>query len=476
MIRKLRKRLTVILTVLTGWVVVALLIATMSGAVQRIQSEGYSQFSQYIGYLLVGQDSQQEALRQLAGNSSYTISLKKNNETVSETTAAKELLEQAQLSMERDSSVWTSAIAGEAQPMTMVYLVPQYYIGQSSGFYIPDQEIQVAEGTAEGQGGAGVIMETISVSTTESLDEIYPSFQWQDQTYRTSLMQYTDGEDNSWELLLVQNLAQEKKDILLMQWLYIGLMLAGLALLAVVNWFLTKLIVKPTEEGLHRQTEFVAAASHELKSPLTVLRGSLSAAEIADTPEEAAAYRSRADKEAERMGRLISDLLLLAGSDSRNWRMESRTFDIDTMLIETKEQFEAAAREKGHTLELEMPEETMGEMKGDRDRIHQILAALLDNALEYSPTDTVITLKGEIKKGKLLLRVQDRGPGIAEEDKAQIFSRFYRADRSRSDKNHFGLGLSIAKELAVLHGGTITAENAPQGGAIFTLSLPLARN
>lgn len=476
MIRKLRKRLTIILTVLTGWVVVVLLIMTTSGAVQKIHTEGYNRFFQYIGYLLAGEELQQEALQQLAGDSSYAVSLKKNNETVSETAAAEELLAQAQVSTGENSSVWSSTITGEAQPMTMVYLVPQYSISQGSDFDVSEQEIMAAEIYAEGRQGTVVSMDSISVNTAESHDGLYPSFEWQGQTYRASSMQYKDMENNSCELLLVENLAQEEKDSILVRWFCIGLILAGLALLVIINWFLTKLIVKPTEEGLRRQTEFVAAASHELKSPLTVLRGSLSAAEIADTPEEAAAYRSRAEKEAERMGRLISDLLLLAGNDSKNWRMESSVFDIDTMLIEAKEQFEAAARDQKHRLKLEMPEETMGEMKGDPDRIHQILAALLDNALEYSPEDTVVTLAGEIKKGRLLLRVQDQGPGIAEEDKEQIFSRFYRADKSRSDKNHFGLGLSIAKELAALQGGILTAENAPQGGAVFTLSLPLARS
>ena len=103
--------------------------------------------------------------------------------------------------------------------------------------------------------------------------------------------------------------------------------------------------------------------------------------------------------------------------------------------------------------------------------MEQLLTILLDNACAYTPENGSITLSAHVEKNKVVLRVADNGPGILPEHKNRIFDRFYRADASRTQKEHYGLGLSIAKELAQLHGGKLYLEPSSTG-AVFSLSLP----
>lgn len=115
----------------------------------------------------------------------------------------------------------------------------------------------------------------------------------------------------------------------------------------------------------------------------------------------------------------------------------------------------------------------MGAADGDRGRLMQVLSVLLSNAADYAPPGSAVTLEARRGKTRALITVSDQGPGVPDREKERIFDRFYRADAARSGKSHFGLGLSVARELAALHGGTLTVRDAPGGGAAFTLSLPL---
>ena len=113
-------------------------------------------------------------------------------------------------------------------------------------------------------------------------------------------------------------------------------------------------------------------------------------------------------------------------------------------------------------------------MQGDAERLKQLLAILLHNALEHTPPGTAVTLRlcAGGAKAPLSIAVADNGPGIADADKAKIFERFYRADPSRTDKQHCGLGLAVAQELARLHGAALRVSDTPGGGATFTVQFP----
>lgn len=247
--------------------------------------------------------------------------------------------------------------------------------------------------------------------------------------------------------------------------------LAALFLLLLVNWRFIGKSLKPVEESRRKQTDFVAAASHELRSPLAVIRASASA--IGEDPADRAVFQSRIDAECRRMGRLIDDMLLLANADASNWSIRKEAVDMDTLLIETYERYLPLCREAGIHLDISLPETALPQSMGDRERLQQILAVLLDNAKSYTPAGGRITIRAGVKGRKLRIEVADTGVGIPEAVRPHIFERFYRAEASRSSKDHFGLGLSVAMELMQLHGGTIDFYDTPGGGTTFVLALPL---
>lgn len=246
-----------------------------------------------------------------------------------------------------------------------------------------------------------------------------------------------------------------------------GLGIAGLFL---VSWHFVGWSLKPVEESQRKQAEFIAAASHELRSPLSVLRSAASA--ILAAPEQTKSLVRTMDAECARMSRLIGDMLLLASADAQTWSIHTNETDLDTLLIDTYEAFLPACRKRDTNLHLELPDDTLPKIEADQERLKQVLFILLDNALTYSPSGGSITLSASLhRKKQIILSVADQGCGIPDEGKAHIFDRFYQADSARSDKEHFGLGLSIARELITLHGGTIRAEDNEGGGSRFVVTL-----
>lgn len=243
------------------------------------------------------------------------------------------------------------------------------------------------------------------------------------------------------------------------------------SLFGVSRWVVGKSL-KPVEESRKRQTEFIAAASHELKSPLAVIRANASAMII--EPGELKHFSQGIDKECQRMSNLIEDMLLLASVDDKSWDVKKEILDMDTHLIETYEMFYPFCKNLNKSLKLELQEEILPKVKGDSERMKQILAVLIDNAAVYTRNNDTIILRAYSKKNHLWIEVEDHGEGIKEENKNEVFERFYRKDKARKDKNHYGLGLSIAKELVELHDGTITCKDTIGGGATFVIDLPVA--
>lgn len=241
--------------------------------------------------------------------------------------------------------------------------------------------------------------------------------------------------------------------------------------LAVFSWFFTRKMIRPLEISRKEQTQFIASASHELRSPLAVIQSSVSA--MVHAPEkETQHFIPVIQKECSRMARLINDMLSLANADNHSWDLLLSPCELDTLLLETYEKYEPLANSKNLHLYIRLPRDPLPPCRCDASRIAQILAILLDNALSYVPENGKITLTVKKENAFFFLTVTDNGPGIPDSAKEAIFQRFYRADASRHDKQHFGLGLCIAKEIIHLHHGTISVSDAPGGGAAFQIRLP----
>lgn len=274
-------------------------------------------------------------------------------------------------------------------------------------------------------------------------------------------------------IVFLYSLESQSGQITAIRIVFLTAVIAAIFALAVFSWFFTKKMIRPLEKSRKEQNAFVAAASHELRSPLTVIQTSLSAVSHAE-PEKAEHFISISLEECKRMSRLIQDMLSLSRSDNHTWVLDCAPLEMDTLLLDTYEKYEQAARQKKRHLLIDLPEEQLPVCSCDRQKISQALAVLVDNALSYVPEKGWIRLSAKKEPGHLVLVVSDNGPGIPDSEKESVFQRFYRSDTSRNDKQHFGLGLCIAREIALLHHGNLTVRDTPGGGATFCLRLPVS--
>jgi signal transduction histidine kinase len=176
--------------------------------------------------------------------------------------------------------------------------------------------------------------------------------------------------------------------------------------------------------------------------------------------------------ETDRMGAILSDLLLVARLDAGEADLATKPFDLVSVLSEEAERFGVRAAAKEIRLEVRVPSDLP--VRGDPKRTGQILAVLLENAVRFAPPGGGIAVSGRLQDRWVEASVTDTGPGISPEHLPRLFDRFYRAEtsRTRGKGGGTGLGLAIARELARAQHGDLVAENARDGGAIFRLRLP----
>ena len=271
-------------------------------------------------------------------------------------------------------------------------------------------------------------------------------------------------------LVLVYPLDGLKGQIFHQRALWGVMVLIAVLALVVFSWFFTGKMLQPLEANQKKQTQFIASASHELRSPLAVILSSVQAIEA--DPGECRHFLSAIKNEGNRMSRLIGDMLVLANADNKSWSIMKSPCELDTLLLETYERYEPLLLKKEISMNVELPDEPLSPCRCDGGRISQVLGILLDNGFSYVPAGGKIRLGVEEKEKYFRIYVEDNGPGISDENKEAVFQRFYRADSSRRDKQHFGLGLCIAKEIVTLHHGSIRIEDTKGGGTTFVVRLP----
>lgn len=233
------------------------------------------------------------------------------------------------------------------------------------------------------------------------------------------------------------------------------LLIAGELGIVLISKLITGWITKPAEEAFTRQKEFIADASHELKTPLAVIMASADELKVSDEEKK---YLDNIRYESDRMSRLISGLLGLSRLENSEGKAAFHEEDISLLAEKTCMAYEAVAFEKGVAVETEIGEGLL--YSCNRDEIEQMMATLLDNAVRHSYRDTTVRIKLSRGKGKnsIVLQVMNTGDPIPEEDRKKIFERFYRGDKARGrEENHYGLGLAIAKRIAQNHNGDIEA-------------------
>ena len=250
-----------------------------------------------------------------------------------------------------------------------------------------------------------------------------------------------------------------------------GSLLIGLAALAVLfacSYVLSGAVTRPVDRAWQQQKQFLSDASHELKTPLTVILSSAELLEQSAAPEQKQ-YVDNVRAESRRMKRLVEDMLTLSRVERGGEHLPDTTADLSDAAADAALRFEPVAYEAGHTLSYDIAPGLL--VRGDSGKLEQAVAVLLDNAIKYAAPGTEVRLDA-VRQGKnACLWVENEGDPIPADKLPHIFDRFYRADESRTDGGSFGLGLPIARAIVEAHRGTIRCDSG--GHTIrFTITLP----
>ena len=230
---------------------------------------------------------------------------------------------------------------------------------------------------------------------------------------------------------------------------------------------LSRRAITPVIESAEKQKQFITDASHELKTPLTVINTSLKVLEMESGKSK---WTDKIQSQTDKLTRLVNDLVTLSRLDEEKPPLQMREFNISAALEETAESFRDFAAEQGHCLNAGI---TPGLLcRGDEYAVRQLISILLDNAIKYADPGGEISLSLVKWKKGVLLRTVNPCAALDEKETGKLFDRFYRADKSRSGQTGgFGVGLSIAQSIVQAHHGTITAD-CPQPGIIqFSVAL-----
>ncbi|MBY7114336.1 HAMP domain-containing histidine kinase [Bacillus sp. 17RED48] len=239
-----------------------------------------------------------------------------------------------------------------------------------------------------------------------------------------------------------------------------------------IGFFLAGRALIPIQNSWEKQQQFVSDASHELRTPLAVIQSKTDVLfqSPSATIEEKAMDISTISKECRRLSKLVTNLLLLARSDSNQIEMDKKTFEMDKLLEEIVDPYKeiASYQEKEMILKVEHDISFMG----DRERIHQMMVILLDNAMKYTNGGGHIQIDCTQTSSSIRIRVKDDGIGVKDEDIPKLFDRFYQGDKARSASEGAGLGLSIANWIVEKHYGKILVESKWGGGTCFEVNFP----
>lgn len=234
-------------------------------------------------------------------------------------------------------------------------------------------------------------------------------------------------------------------------------------------------MVDRLERSVEKQKQFISDASHELRTPISVIQGYVRMLERWGKKDPAVLDEAieAISQESENMRRLFEQLLALAQADSGSALPESELFQLSTLIDDAVRDFRIIAPSRNFTVNSTLN----SQLYADRAAIQQLLRILLDNCVKYTHADGNITVEAYEQDARTAIIIRDNGIGIAEEDLPRIFDRFYRSEKSRTkEKGGTGLGLSIAKRIVDSHGGTITVESKSGQGTAVRILLPTQKS
>ena len=248
-----------------------------------------------------------------------------------------------------------------------------------------------------------------------------------------------------------------------------------MVLVFIGSWLLSKMAITPIKAAWQKQIDFTADASHELRTPLTTIQMNLDVvlSNPEATVESQIKWLKNIEAENKRMSTLVANLLLLSRADADEEILSIDDLDLSSLLGELITSYDAVVKQRGIFMDAVIKEGVF--IKGDHDRMRQLIVILLDNAVKYTEAGGSIDIDLSADKNKINLEISDTGMGIEQEEIERVFDRYYRGKKSRQkNPDGSGLGLAIAKLITKEHGGTIFVKSQLGEGSVFTISLPAA--
>ena len=270
-------------------------------------------------------------------------------------------------------------------------------------------------------------------------------------------LRYLRQDNGLYEKLAFVDMSMEQAVLRKMMGSYLFIALASLLLLLGVSILLSRWATRPVEKAWTQQRQFLSDASHELKTPLTVILSNAELLEQAQLSDKPARWTDNILSEAGRMRSLVEEMLTLARADNMVRTAVLTEVSLSDIAADCALAFEPVAFEAGKSLDYTLAENIT--VLGDGEKLRQLISVLLDNAIKYGADGGTVTLSLEKTDRQAKLTVSNPGDPIPPEQLGHLFERFYRADDSRGEKSGFGLGLSIAQTIAAEHKGTLKAES-----------------
>lgn len=330
------------------------------------------------------------------------------------------------------------------------------------------------DGNLENEEGLGSLEDYLGEINFDknNLEQIYNIEISQKYEYRGINFKFVNENDEEKYMQILINIDGETTT---MENLFNILIIGTIALIIIsiiFSYILSKRSIKPLIDAYRKQTEFVQNASHELRTPLTIIQAKQEL--LLQNPNSKIIDKSQdinlTLKETKRLSKLIKDLMELARADSNKYPLEKTDINIDELIKETTMPYAELVKIQDKTLKLDLNYNST--IKGNRDKLVELLIIILDNAIKYTKSQDIITMKTSKKDKKFLLEIIDTGIGVDKKELENIFDRFYRTDKAHSkETGGTGLGLSIAKTIATMHNGTIKAINNEPKGLIIQIKI-----
>ena len=287
-------------------------------------------------------------------------------------------------------------------------------------------------------------------------------------------LRYLRQDDGLYTQIAFVDISLETAALRQMMASYLRIALLSLALLAGASFLLSLRVTRPVERAWRQQRQFFSDASHELKTPLTVILSNAEMLETSDLPERESRWRDNILSESRQMRKLVEEMLTLSRTEDAQRKPTVADVDLSDLSEDCALAFEPVAFEAGKPLSWDVtPALTVS---GDGEKLRRLLSILLDNAAKYGAAGEGIVLSLRAERSQAILSVANGSGGhpIPPEELPRLFERFYRADASRGEQSGFGLGLPIAQAIAKEHHGALRAES-DEKTTRFTFTLPLKK-